>query len=87
MRDAKIACVVVAPSLVPVKSGNRVKTDRRDAKGLAHFLRSGDLTEIATWSGLARMPRTPNALLDTNWENSCFGTAAASREPTGRKNT
>jgi len=46
MRDAKIACIVVAPSLVPVKSGNRVKTDRRDAKKLAHFLRSGDLTEI-----------------------------------------
>ena len=45
MRDAKIACVVVAPSLVPVKSGNRVKTDPRDAKGLAHFLRSGDLPD------------------------------------------
>ena len=46
MTDAKIACIVVAPSLIPVKSGNRVKTDRRDARRLAHFLRSGDLTEI-----------------------------------------
>ncbi len=46
MKEARIDCVVVAPSLVPVQSGNRVKTDRRDARRLAHFLRSGDLTEI-----------------------------------------
>jgi transposase len=41
-----IDCVVVAPSLVPTRSGDRVKTDRRDAVRLARFLRSGDLTEI-----------------------------------------
>jgi transposase len=41
-----VECVVVAPSLVPVQSGSRVKTDRRDARKLAHFLRSGDLTPI-----------------------------------------
>jgi len=41
-----IDCVVVAPSLVPKLSGDRVKTDRRDAAKLARFLRSGDLTEI-----------------------------------------
>ena len=46
MKEAKIDCLVVAPSLVPVQSGNRVKTDRRDAKRLAHFLRSGDLTAV-----------------------------------------
>jgi transposase len=40
-------CVVVAPALVPVKRGDRIKTDRRDAVKLAHFLRSGDLTEVA----------------------------------------
>jgi len=39
-----IDCVVVAPSLVPRKGGERVKTDRRDALRLARFLRSGDLT-------------------------------------------
>jgi transposase len=43
---AGIDCVVVAPSLVPSKAGDRVKTDRRDAARLARFLRSGDLTEI-----------------------------------------
>lgn len=46
LRKASIDCIVVAPSLVPGKPGDRVKTDRRDAKRLAHFLRSGDLTEV-----------------------------------------
>jgi transposase len=46
LREAGIDCVVVAPSLVPGKPGDRVKTDRRDARKLAHFLRSGDLTEV-----------------------------------------
>lgn len=43
---AGIDCMVVAPSLVPMKAGERVKTDRRDAVKLARFLRSGDLTEV-----------------------------------------
>ena len=46
LRKAGIECRVVAPSLVPTKAGNRVKTDRRDAVRLAHFLRSGDLTDV-----------------------------------------
>jgi len=46
LRAANIECVVVAPSLVPVRSGERIKTDRRDARKLAHFLRSGDLTPV-----------------------------------------
>jgi transposase len=46
LREAGIDCIVVAPSLVPGKPGDRVKTDRRDACRLAHFLRSGDLTEV-----------------------------------------
>ena len=46
LRDAGIDCNVVAPSLVPQQAGLRVKTDRRDAKRLSHFLRSGDLTSV-----------------------------------------
>jgi len=46
LREAGIDCIVVAPSLVPGKPGDRVKTDRRDARRLAHFLRSGDLTQV-----------------------------------------
>jgi transposase len=41
-----VACAVVAPTLVPVKSGDRVKTDRRDAVKLARCYRAGDLTAV-----------------------------------------
>jgi transposase len=39
-------CEVVAPTLVPVKSGDRVKTDRRDALKLARNYRAGELTPV-----------------------------------------
>ncbi len=41
-----VKCEVVAPSLVPVKAGDRVKTDRRDASKLARSYRAGDLTAV-----------------------------------------
>ena len=41
-----LKCWVVAPSQIPKKAGDRVKTDRRDAMQLARLLRSGDLTPI-----------------------------------------
>jgi len=41
-----LSCHVVAPSLIPRKPGDRVKTDRRDAAALARLMRSGDLTSI-----------------------------------------
>ena len=41
-----LSCHVVAPSLIPRKPGDRVKTDRRDAVMLARLMRSGDLTAI-----------------------------------------
>jgi transposase len=46
LNAAGVQCHVVAPSMVPTQNGNRVKTDKRDARRLAHFLRSGDLTAI-----------------------------------------
>jgi transposase len=39
-------CMVVAPSLIPKKPGERVKTNRRDALSLAKQLRAGDLTAV-----------------------------------------
>jgi transposase len=39
-------CAVVAPSLIPRKSGERIKTNRRDAVTLARALRAGDLTPV-----------------------------------------
>ena len=41
-----IECEVIAPSLVPTKAGDRVKTDRRDAERLARSFRAGDLTAV-----------------------------------------
>src|SRR5499427_3169243 len=41
------SCWVVAPSLMPKKAGDRVKTDRRDAMQLARLARSGDLTMVS----------------------------------------
>ena len=40
------SCVVVAPSLIPKKPGDRVKTNRRDALTLARLLRAGELTPV-----------------------------------------
>ena len=39
-------CVVVAPSLIPRRAGDRIKTDRRDAASLAKLHRAGELTAV-----------------------------------------
>jgi transposase len=39
-------CIVVAPSLIPKRSGDRVKTNRRDALSLVKLLRAGELTAV-----------------------------------------
>lgn len=39
-------CIVVAPSLIPRRPGDRVKTNRRDAQSLARLLRAGELTAV-----------------------------------------
>jgi len=41
-----VACDVIAPSLVPVRAGDRVKTDRRDAKRLVRLYRAGELSFV-----------------------------------------
>ena len=41
-----VECEVIAPSLIPKKSGDKVKTDRRDAEKLARAYQSGDLTPV-----------------------------------------
>jgi transposase len=46
LRKKGYVCWVVAPSLIPKKAGDRVKTDRRDAVQLARLMRSGDLTPV-----------------------------------------
>jgi transposase len=41
-----VPCEVIAPSLIPTKAGDRVKTDRKDAARLARCYRAGDLTAV-----------------------------------------
>src|SRR5665213_2551192 len=46
LSELGVQCEVIAPTLVPVKAGDRVKTDRRDAEKLARCYRAGDLTAV-----------------------------------------
>ena len=46
LQAAGVICQVIAPSLIPVRPGDRIKTDRRDARKLAELLRAGLLTEV-----------------------------------------
>jgi len=46
LRSMGVACDVVAPSLIPRSSGDRVKTDRRDCRRLARLHRAGELVAI-----------------------------------------
>ncbi|MBI3106814.1 MAG: transposase, partial [Candidatus Rokubacteria bacterium] len=55
-----LASQVVAPSLIPRKPGDRVKTDRRDAITLARLMRSGDVTSIYV-PGIEEPGREPSA--------------------------
>ena len=46
LTELGVECAVIAPTLVPMKTGDRVKTDRRDATKLARCHRAGDLTAV-----------------------------------------
>ena len=46
LQEAGVLCDVIAPSLIPKKPGEHVKTDRRDARKLAELLEAGLLTEV-----------------------------------------
>ena len=46
LKQLGVECAVVAPSLTPIRAGDRLKTDKRDARKLARLLRAGELTEI-----------------------------------------
>jgi transposase len=46
LTQLKLPCSVVAPSLIPNRSGDRIKTDRRDALKLARLHRAGELTPV-----------------------------------------
>jgi transposase len=61
-------CTVVAPSLVPVRAGERVKTNRRDAVTLARLRRAGELTAVwvpdPTHEGMCDLIRARTAAME-----------------------
>ena len=91
-------CWVVAPSLIPKKAGDRVKTDRRDAVQLARLMRSGDLTPvyvptvedeaIRDRGGRVKMPSRTSRPPNFGSKPSCCGTISAIRaRPPGARPT
>ena len=84
-----VKCEVVAPTLVPVKAGDRVKTDRRDALKLARSYRAGDLTPVwvpdAAHEALRDLVRAREAAKKDQlrrgigWASFCCGTAGVRR--------
>jgi len=62
-------CMVIAPSLVPTKPGERVKTDRRDAKKLLMLLKAGLLTEVHAPDEQAEAARELTRLRETARDN------------------
>ncbi len=63
-----VPCAVIAPTLVPVKAGDRVKTDRRDAEKLARSYRKR-----------GRRRRRTSSAPGIGWGNSCCARGAAHR--------
>ena len=46
LRNVGMRCEVIAPSLIPARPGDRVKTDKRDARRLARLFRAGQLSAV-----------------------------------------
>jgi len=69
IEDMGCKCEVIAPSLVPTKPGERVKTDRRDAKKLLMLFKAGLLTEVHAPDEQAEAARELTRLRETAKEN------------------
>jgi transposase len=76
-------CIVVAPSLIPSKPGDRVKTNRRDAVNLVKLLRAGELT--AVWVPRAG-PRCRGQGLQNQAPERLLATAASRPSLSGQEN-
>jgi transposase len=87
-------CAVIAPSLIPRRPGERVKTNRRDAVRLARLFRAGEMTEIWTpdeaHEAMPDLVRAREAAVKERTRRrsgrSCCGTAGSipARRPGGR---
>jgi transposase len=72
-----IPCLVTPPSLVPQEYGNRVKTDRRDSRKLAHLLAKGLLKRV--WVPSEEEPYHRSSAGAGNWSETGCGPRAVSR--------
>ena len=80
-----VACVVIAPALMPRKPGDRVKTDRRDARKLAELFRAGLLTEVRPPTPAMMRVKTCSARA-TDLVSCCFvGACTSPGARTGRR--
>jgi hypothetical protein len=92
-----VSCQVIAPALVPRKLGERVNTNRRDARKLAEPLRAGLLTEVrrprrrkkpsAICAGRAITHAKTSSSVGIGWANCSFAAASTSTGGTGRAHT
>ena len=88
-------CAVVAPSLIPSRPGDRIKTDPRDAAMLAWLHRAGELTSVwvltelmrrcATWSGFAWLLYAACATPGSNCPAFCFVMVITITAPHGHR--
>jgi transposase len=69
IEDLGCKCMVIAPSLVPRKPGERIKTDRRDAKKLLQYFKAGLLTEVRAPDEQSEAARELTRLRETAKEN------------------
>lgn len=95
--DAGIECVVTAPSKLQRPTGDRVKTDARDAAHLAKLLQLGQIVPVAIptiTAETARISCAPGKTADTiSWrpgiasQSSSSGTGTCTTAPPGHRNT
>jgi transposase len=76
LSELGVKCEVVAPTLVPVRAGDRVKTDRRDAVKLARSYRAGELTPVWVPDGAHEALRD---LVRARWAAKCDQLRARNR--------
>ena len=87
-------CIVVAPSLIPRRPGERIKTDRRDAINLAKLHRAGELTPVwvptrhmrrsAIWCGRIWLQCGHFVKPASNFPASCYATVITTTDRPGR---
>lgn len=97
LQALKQDCLVVAPSLIPRKAGERVKTDRRDSLNLARLHRAGELTAVwvpdAEHEALRDLVRAREDMKHLQrqasacWRSCCGMASAMTARATGRRRT